>query len=103
MGAAKFDVEDFKKEVNRRNRESTCAADVRLGGNLLLEWLLNKSESYRGFRYLNRSEVPAESLPGINSEHGVAFPLGLEFSAVYSAARTAAMFRNTDITRIEYL
>ncbi len=103
MGAAKFDVEDFKKEVNRRNRESTCTPGARLGGNLLLEWVLNQSEGYRGFRYLNRSEVPAESLPGINSEHGVAFPLGLEFSAVYSAARTAELFRNTDSTRIEYL
>lgn len=103
MSNVKFDVDEFRREVNRRNRESTCRPDTRLGGNLLLEWLLNQSSSYQGFRYLNRSEVPAESLPGINSEHGVAFPLGLEFSAAYSAARTEELFRNTDSTRVEYL
>jgi hypothetical protein len=51
--------------VNRRNRESTCSRDVRLGWNMLLEEILHTSGTYKGYRYLTTSEVPPGQLPGI--------------------------------------
>ena len=52
-------------EVNRRNRESTCEADVRTGWNELLAGVLMDADAYCGYRYLRSGEVPAGELPGI--------------------------------------
>lgn len=60
-----FRVSDLKDEVNRRNRQSTCGADVRKGWNALLEEILGRTNTYNGFCYLTRDKVPRDHLPGI--------------------------------------
>ena len=54
--------------VNRRNSESTCAADVRLGWNLLLEEAMHHADNYGGYRYLAAQYVPKGEKPGIDGE-----------------------------------
>lgn len=46
-----IDVQMLKDIVNRRNKNSTCAPDIREGWNSLLEEALNKTGNYKGFRY----------------------------------------------------
>lgn len=57
-------VDDLKAEVNRRNRESTCSADVRRGWNDILCTILIKANAYNGFCYLTTNQVPPGKLPG---------------------------------------
>lgn len=60
-----FDIINLIDEINRRNMGSTCAPEVRTGWNIMLEHILHETGNYRGYRYLELSEVPAGHLPGI--------------------------------------
>jgi hypothetical protein len=59
------DVKALVEEVNYRNRESTCSAEVRDGWNSLLEEVLMSTKNYAGFGWLSAKEVPAGERPGI--------------------------------------
>ena len=56
---------DVIREVNEKNRMSTCSADVRNGWNDLLEGLLMRADVYAGFKCLTEKDVPAGHLPGM--------------------------------------
>lgn len=60
-----FNVEDFKKKINERNRHSTCSAEVRRGWNSVLSDVLMDTGNYKGFNYLNADQVPPGHKPGI--------------------------------------
>lgn len=55
--------------VNRKNRVSTCLADIRKGWNLLLEEILLETDTYGGFVFLSESEVPDGQPPGYAIYH----------------------------------
>lgn len=61
-------VADLVADVNRRNRESTCSAEMRMGWNHFLEDILFRTDSYGGYLYLRESDVPEGQLPGITGE-----------------------------------
>lgn len=54
----------MREIVNRRNRLSTCPADIRFGWNDVLEEVLLQKGQYFGFRYLCRDEVPRGEASG---------------------------------------
>ena len=74
-------------EVNRRNRESTCAPEVRKGWNELLATALMLADAYSGFGYLDSSMVPAGELPGY-SDTGGTFSYPDETRRHYYAPKT---------------
>lgn len=45
-------IRDLILEVNRRNRESTCSAEVRRGWNTLLADILCDNNVYAGYGYV---------------------------------------------------
>lgn len=51
--------------TNRRNRESTCSAEIRKGWNTALEEILHLTGNYAGFGYLTVDQVPPGQLPGV--------------------------------------
>jgi len=59
-------IRDLIERVNSRNRNSTCEADCRWGWNSLLEEVLMANNTYAGFRYLEKREVPAGFDPGLS-------------------------------------
>lgn len=59
-------IADLLSEVNRRNKQSTCSADVRDGWNSLLETVLHNANLYEGYGYLSQEEVPPGEKPGID-------------------------------------
>lgn len=70
-----FKVEILKKKINGRNRQSICSADCRNAWNSVLADILMDTGNYEGFRYLDKDEVPAGELPGIERESGLStFP-----------------------------
>jgi hypothetical protein len=83
------------ENVNRKNRESTCSADVRQGWNALLEDMLHATGNYSGFGYYSNDELPASMAPGVRYEtndDGVRLP----------AADMNERFRDCDDTRRFY-
>lgn len=70
-------VEDLVKEINRRNRLSTCSPDKRDGWNCMLEHILHATNNYKGFGYLLSNDVPEGHAPGIKEFRGN-YPKGLE-------------------------
>lgn len=58
-------IVDILETVNKRNRQSTCPRDMRIGWNALLEELLDATGMYAGFGYLSVAEVPVGQKPGI--------------------------------------
>ena len=79
-------VADILSNVNSHLQHSTCSADVRRGSIFTLETILQATGNYRGFRYLDETEVPEGALPGINS--------GVD--------DYVAKFKDTDPTRVQY-
>lgn len=67
MSTKRISVRWLLEEVNRMNRESTCAPDVREGWNTALEMVLRESNNYSGFGYLVQSEVPEGHQPGMTA------------------------------------
>jgi hypothetical protein len=63
-------------------------ADVRQGTINLIEAALMETGNYRGFRYLDETEVSADSKPGIRDTANI--------------SRTADNFTDTDATRRHY-
>ena len=68
-----FDVEAFRNQINSRLANSTCTPDIRMGYCMALEHVLHETGNYRGFNYLDASQVPECEAPGIigvRDEHG---------------------------------
>lgn len=64
-------------EVNRRNRGSTCAAELRMGWNSLLEGILKDANVYAGFGYLVADQLEGDAIgqnPGMAYDNGTTFP-----------------------------
>jgi hypothetical protein len=85
-----FDVAELKNRVNDMLQTSTLSAAHRQGAMTLLEDVLFSTGNYRGFRYLNKTEVPIGHAPGIN----------IEFIGLFG--KEDQMFLNTDQTRVTY-
>ena len=52
--------------VNARNACSTCAPELRQGWNSFLEEVLAHTGNYLGFHFLDGSQVPVGTAPGID-------------------------------------
>ena len=63
--------------------------DVRQGTINMIEAALFETKNYKGFRYLDETEVGADSLPGIRD-------------TAFFAPRGPDNFKDTDPTRIRY-
>lgn len=87
-------IEVLRAEVNRRNQESTCSAEVRAGWNSVLEMMLFHTGNYNGFKYLLPSLVPAGHQPGIRENRGE-YPCAI-------GADNEDIFKDTDPTRRNY-
>lgn len=59
------------EQVNQMNRESTCAPDIRMGWNTLLEQALMAANVYAGFGYYSEHELPRNQTPGLVDGHFV--------------------------------
>jgi hypothetical protein len=64
-------------EVNRRNRESSCSPEARMGWNMLLEGFLHANDAYAGFGFLEAKSLtgPAKGqapgyVPDPDGNHG---------------------------------
>ena len=64
-------------------------SDVRQGTMNLVEAALFETGNYKGFRYLDETEVGVDSLPGIRD-------------TAISSTRGPENFKNTDRTRVRY-
>ena len=71
-----------------QNSGSDCVG-IRQGIMNLVEAALFETGNYKGFRYLDETEVSADSLPGIRD-------------TVISSTRGPDNFKNTDGTRVCY-
>jgi hypothetical protein len=71
-----------------QNSGSDCAG-IRQGIMNLVESALFETGNYKGFRYLDETEVGADSLPGIRD-------------TAISSTRGPDNFKDTDPTRIRY-
>jgi hypothetical protein len=58
-------IVELISEVNRRNAESTCSPDMRMGHNMMLESILMDANVYAGFGYYEAHQVPEGHKPGI--------------------------------------
>lgn len=65
MARKTLNVSDFKDTINRYLATSLCNDDVRQGMIEALTTVLFSTDNYKGFRYLDESEVPAGEKPGI--------------------------------------
>jgi len=79
--------------VNKRNVESHCSREVRMGWNSLLEVVLHETGNYHGFGYLSNRDLPGQVTPGIRYEKG---PDGFYHPCDDYTER----FRDTDDSRI---
>jgi len=61
-----INVQLLKEKVNGFLQVSTCNEDVRRGMICMLETVLNDTDNYKGYDYLNQTEVPCGHKPGIN-------------------------------------
>lgn len=62
-------VEDIKNQVNNTLATYTDAHPEFLSGiRLMLENILHQTDNYRGYQYLDKSEVPANCKPGCHFE-----------------------------------
>lgn len=68
-------VERLIEMVNKRNKLSTCSADMRHGWNSLLESILFECKRYRGFGYYSSENMVTGEKPGVDRSN----PLSLEF------------------------
>lgn len=88
-------VKALVEEVNRRNRHSTCAPDVRQGWNSLLETVLHLTNNYDGYGYYIDEDLGESIIPGVRyetNESGVRVP----------CKDYKERFRDTDDTRRFY-
>lgn len=77
--------------ANKAIKNSTGSAESRQFLESVLEDILFSAGAYKGFRYLDETEVPYDYKPGINSH-----PLGIE------NLTWEEKFNNTDETRRMY-
>lgn len=92
-------LQSLVDEVNERNRNSTCIAAIRYGWSDLLECALLRANAYKGFRHLQKHEVPEGEKPGINDAGAdVVYPQGLDVKH----EDHEKMFANTDESRRHY-
>jgi hypothetical protein len=78
-------------EMTNSILKNSCAdyADIRQGTINLIESALFETKNYKGFRYLDETEVGADSLPGIRD-------------TAISSTRGPDNFKDTDATRRHY-
>lgn len=65
MGRKTFSVDTFKDQINNILAVSRLSSDRREGFIAALEYVLQETGNYRGYRYLLSSEVPEGHQPGI--------------------------------------
>lgn len=58
-------VDYIKSEINSLLKNSMDSPDVRLGYIKVLSDILHYTGNFKGFRYLEKFEVPTGSLPGV--------------------------------------
>jgi hypothetical protein len=87
-----LNVTEFKDLINRILAQSTDSKEFRRGLQFALQQALDKTDTYRGFRYLTVREVPAGEKPGINID-----PKTGEYSDDYEER-----FADTDRSRVQY-
>ena len=84
-------IEFVKEKINyflKNDKTSTDNAQAERGGAMMLaEILLMETHNYRGFRYLDETEVPFGEKPGIHSGDTLTHK---------------EKFANTDSTRIQF-
>ncbi len=59
------DVDEVRIKINDMLRLSTVSRDVRRGMQTAIEEILYMTGNYKGFRYLDQTEVPEGQRPGI--------------------------------------
>ena len=82
-------VEELVRTINHLLATHTSTPDYALGLIVALEQILNQTNNYRGYQYLEQHEVPKGFQPGIIWEEG-------------QQGRKEATFLNTDPTRVRY-
>lgn len=60
-----IDVAYMLAHANMFNRHSCVSPDIRKGVNMAVDSVLHHCNAYRGFNYLDASEVPEGEKPGI--------------------------------------
>jgi hypothetical protein len=94
MSKKTINVKELKEKVNGFLSQSTCNEDVRRGMICILENVLQDSGNYKGYDYLNQTQVPAGHKPGININiHG-------EDPFIYDIVER---WKDTDNTRVKYI
>lgn len=68
MARKTFNVDEFRQKANislftSPSDEASCRTVV----IVILESVLMETGNYKGYRYLGQDELPADSLPGINT------------------------------------
>lgn len=96
-----FQVEKLKEEVNEllKNYDSRiCSKEYLEGMRSLLESVLHSTGNYRGYQYLDKSEVPKNELPGCHFEY---VSISDRFETKDGVYRDKA-FVNVDSNRVRY-
>ena len=102
MSRKTIDVEVLKAEVNQilaNYTENGVHSEYLVGLRTLLEFGLHRTGNYRGYRYLDRNEVPFQERPGCNYEY-VSNPNRMVEDTNGKLVDMA--FENTDSNRINY-
>ena len=82
--------------ANEMLSQSTGTKDERVGVMRLLESILHDTGNYAGFTYLEKHEVPANELPGMQSIKDNDIK-DMPMNEIYDKR-----FENTDSTRLRY-
>ena len=86
-------VSDLRLKANDMLSLSACSLEKREGVIALLTSVLHETGNYRGFGYLDSTQVPDGHKPGINN-----LPKGKDWATVTMSEK----FDNTDNTRVIY-
>jgi len=68
MARTTIEIATIKSTVNHALQHSTCTPDVRHGMISVLEEILQITNNYKGFTYLQPTYVPTGQKPGINAD-----------------------------------
>ena len=98
-----MNVDTYRIKINNMIRMSTCSKDVRQGMISAIEVMLYATGNYRGFRYLEQTEVPEGHLPGIIRK-GTPDIMSKHSGLQYESSNNGKLAYNIfpDNTRVEY-
>lgn len=98
MSRKTFDVEKYKQEINTilaNYNSQVCPPEFLQGLRFGLETVLRDTDNYRGYQFLDVSEVPDKELPGCHFEF-VSSP------DRYTRDGDDLAFFQTDVNRVKY-